>query len=58
MTKDPIVIASEIVVMLQTIVSREVDPLDSAVVTVGMFHAGTKSNIIPDEAHLQLTVLP
>jgi hippurate hydrolase len=56
MTKDPIVIASEIVLILQTIVSREVDPLDSAVVTVGMFHAGTKSNIIPDEAHLQLTV--
>ncbi len=56
MTKDPIVIASEIVVMLQTIVSREVDPLDSAVVTVGTFHAGTKNNIIPDEAHLQLTV--
>lgn len=56
MTKDPIVIASEIVMMLQTIVSREVDPLDSAVVTVGSFHAGTKSNIIPDEAHLQLTV--
>jgi amidohydrolase len=56
MTKDPIVIASEIVLSLQTIVSREINPLDSAVVTVGTFHAGTKSNIIPDEAHLELTV--
>jgi hippurate hydrolase len=41
---------------LQTIVSREIDPFDSAVVTVGSFHAGTKRNIIPDEAHLELTV--
>jgi hippurate hydrolase len=56
MTKDPIVMASEIVLLLQTIVSRETDPFDSVVVTVGSFHAGTKSNIIPDEAHLQLTV--
>lgn len=56
MTKDPIVTASEIVLALQTIVSREVNPFDSAVVTVGSFHAGTKHNIIPDEAHLQLTV--
>lgn len=56
MTKDPIVIASEIVVMLQTIISREIDPLESAVVTVGTFHAGTKRNIIPDEALLQLSV--
>ncbi|HKV24031.1 MAG TPA: amidohydrolase [Candidatus Acidoferrum sp.] len=55
-TKDPIVIASEIVVMLQTIVSREMDPQQPTVVTVGSFHAGTKHNIIPDEAHLQLTV--
>jgi hippurate hydrolase len=55
-TKDPIVIAAEIVVALQTIVSRETNPLDPAVVTVGSFHAGTKHNIIPDEAHLQLTV--
>jgi len=54
--KDPIVIASEIVVMLQTIVSREMDPQLPTVVTVGSFHAGTKHNIIPDEAHLQLTV--
>lgn len=56
MTKDPVVIASQVVLVLQTIVSREVDPLDGAVVTVGSFHAGTKHNIIPDEAHLQLTV--
>jgi hippurate hydrolase len=56
MTKDPIVIASEIVVALQTIVSREMLPFDPAVITVGSFHAGTKHNIIPDEAHLQLTV--
>ncbi|MGC0772260.1 MAG: amidohydrolase [Candidatus Acidiferrum sp.] len=55
-TKDPIVIASEIVVMLQTIVSREMDPQLPTVVTVGSFHAGTKNNIIPDEARLQLTV--
>src|SRR5258708_43253 len=55
-TKDPIVIASELVVALQTIVSRESDPLLPTVVTVGSFHAGTKHNIIPDEAHLQLTV--
>jgi amidohydrolase len=55
-TKDPIMIASELVVFLQTIVSREEDPLQPTVVTVGSFHAGTKHNIIPDEAHLQLTV--
>jgi hippurate hydrolase len=55
-TIDPIVIASRIVTTLQTIVSREIDPLDSAVVTVGTFHAGTKRNIIPDEAKLELTV--
>jgi amidohydrolase len=56
MTKDPIVIASEIVMALQTIRSREINPLDAAVVTVGSFHAGTRPNIIPDSAHLQLTV--
>jgi hippurate hydrolase len=56
MTKDPIVIASELVVLLQTVVSREMNPMEPAVVTVGSFHAGTKHNIIPDDAHLQLTV--
>lgn len=55
-TKDPIVLASRIVGALQTLVSREISPLDSAVVTVGSFHAGAKHNIIPDEARLQLTV--
>jgi hippurate hydrolase len=56
MTKDPIVLASEIVLALQTIVSRENSPLDPAVVTVGSIHGGTKHNIIPDEVRLQLTV--
>jgi len=56
LTKDPIVIAARIVVALQTIVSREVSPLDPAVVTVGSFHGGSKHNIIPDDVHLQLTV--
>jgi amidohydrolase len=55
-TKDPIVIASQIVMVLQTLVSREINPLDSAVVTVGAFNAGHKHNIISSEAHLQITV--
>jgi hippurate hydrolase len=55
-TKDPIVIASQIVLALQTIVSREVKPIEAAVVTVGSIHGGTKHNIIPDDVHLQLTV--
>jgi hippurate hydrolase len=55
-TKDPIVLASRIVMALQTLVSRENSPLEPAVVTVGSFHAGTKSNIIPDEAKLALSV--
>ena len=55
-TRDPVVLASRIVTTLQTLVSREMNPLDSAVVTVGSFHAGTKHNIISDEARLQLTV--
>ncbi|MEJ2535327.1 MAG: amidohydrolase [Gammaproteobacteria bacterium] len=54
--KDPIVLGSQIVLALQTLVSRELPPRYPGVVTVGSFHAGTKSNIIPDEAHLQLTV--
>ena len=54
--KDPILLASQIVVALQTIVSREVKPGDPAVVTVGSFHGGTKANIIPDEVRLQLTL--
>ena len=55
-TRDPIVLASRIVLALQTLVSRENNPFEPAVVTVGSFHAGTKNNIISDEAKLQLTV--
>ncbi|MFC0204941.1 amidohydrolase [Novosphingobium soli] len=55
-TRDPIVLASAIVMKLQTLVSRENDPLDPAVVTVGSFHAGAKHNVIPDQAKLELTV--
>jgi hippurate hydrolase len=55
-TKDPIVLASRIVMALQTLVSRENSPFDPAVVTVGSFHSGTKHNIISDDAKLQLTV--
>jgi len=54
--KDPIVLASQIVLALQTIVSREVRPGDPAVVTVGSIHGGTKSNIISEEVRLQLTL--
>ena len=56
MTKDPIVLAAQIVLALQTIVSRETSPTDPAVVTVGSIHGGTKHNIIPDEVRLQLTL--
>lgn len=55
-TRDPIVLASRIVTTLQTLVSRENDPANPAVVTVGSFQAGAKHNIISDEAKLQLTV--
>ena len=55
-TKDPIVLAAQIINALQTLVSREMSPLDPAVVTVGSIHGGTKHNIIPDEVHMQLTV--
>jgi hippurate hydrolase len=55
-TVDPIVIAARTVLALQTIVGRENNPLDPAVVTVGSIHGGTKHNIIPDEVKLQLTV--
>ena len=55
-TKDPIVLASRIVTTLQTLVSRENDPSQPAVVTVGSFQAGAKHNIISDDAKLQLTV--
>ncbi|RMF56739.1 MAG: amidohydrolase, partial [Calditrichaeota bacterium] len=55
-TKDPVVIAAQIVLALQTIVSREINPLEPAVVTVGSIHGGSKHNIIPDEVKLQLTL--
>jgi amidohydrolase len=54
--KDPVLIGAQIVVALQTLVSRELSPRSPGVVTVGSFHAGTKHNIISDRAHLQLTV--
>src|SRR5256714_9697659 len=55
-SKDPIVLAAEFVMAMQTIVSRENSPFDPAVVTVGAIHGGTKYNIIPDEVDLQLTI--
>src|SRR6185436_4467553 len=55
-TKDPVVLAAQTVLALQTIVSREKDPLEAAVVTVGSIHGGTKHNIIPDDVKLQITV--
>ena len=53
---DPVVLASRIVLGLQTIVSRENDPLDAAVITVGSIHGGSAWNIIPDQVKLQLTI--
>ncbi len=55
-TKDPVVLAAQIILALQTIVSREVQPGDPAVVTVGTIHGGTRRNIIPDQVKLQITV--
>lgn len=55
-TVDPIVIAARTITALQTVVSRETNPTDPAVITVGSIHGGTKHNIIPDEVKLQLTV--
>src|SRR5512139_13877 len=54
--RDPIQMASEIVVGLQAIIGREKPPLEAGVITVGSFHAGSKHNIIPEQATLQLTV--
>jgi hippurate hydrolase len=54
--KDPVVLGSQIVMALQTLVSRELPPRSPGVVTVGAFNAGSKHNIISDRAHLQLTV--
>jgi amidohydrolase len=55
-TKDPIVLSAEIINAWQTIASRETNPLDPIVVTVGSIYGGTKHNIIPDEVKMQLTV--
>ena len=55
-TIDPVVLASRTVIDLQTIVSREISPLEPAVVTVGSIHGGTQHNIIPDQVDLQLTL--
>jgi amidohydrolase len=55
-TVDPIVIAARTVLALQTIVSREISPFDPAVITVGSIHGGTRPNIIPDQAKLELAV--
>ncbi len=53
---DPVVLAAKTVLSLQTLVARETNPLDPAVLTVGSIHGGTKANIIPDEVKLQLSV--
>jgi amidohydrolase len=53
--KDPVVMAGEFIVQLQTIVSRQEDPSDPAVVTIGTIHGGTKRNIIPNEVKLEIT---
>ena len=55
-TRDPVVLAAQIVLALQTVISRELSPLDSAVITVGSIHGGTKHNVISDEVMMQLTV--
>jgi hippurate hydrolase len=53
---DPVLVASQIVVSLQTMVGRDINPLDGAVISVGSIHGGVKSNIIPERVELQLTV--
>jgi amidohydrolase len=55
-TVDPIVLAARIVLALQTVVSRENNPVDPVVVTIGSIHGGTQANVIPDEVRLQLSV--
>jgi hippurate hydrolase len=55
-TIDPVVVSAFLITQLQTLVSRRVDPLEPAVVTVGSIHGGHKHNVIPDEVRLQLTV--
>ena len=53
---DPIAVGAQVVTALQTIISRNVDPQQAAVVTVGSFHAGTKGNIIPDSVEMAGTI--
>lgn len=55
-TVDPVVLSAQMILAFQTIVSREVNPLESAVITVGSIHGGTVHNIIPDQVKLQLTL--
>ena len=55
-SKDPVVLAANIIMQLQTVVSREISPFDQAVLTVGTIHGGTKRNIIPDEVKLELNL--
>src|ERR671922_93581 len=56
LTVDPVVLSARIILDLQTIVSRESNPTDPVVITVGSIHGGTKHNIIPNEVKMQLTV--
>lgn len=56
LTKDPVVLSAQIINSLQTLVSREISPIEAGVVTVGSIHGGAKHNVIPDEVKLQLTV--
>ena len=56
MAVDPLVIGAEVVLALQTLVSRNVDPMHTAVVTVGAMHAGQANNVIPALATLELSV--
>jgi hippurate hydrolase len=55
-TVDPVVLASRIVLALQTIVSRETNPVEPVVITIGSIHGGTRGNVIPDEVRLELSV--
>ncbi|CAN5398222.1 M20 family metallopeptidase [soil metagenome] len=56
MAVDPVIIAAHIAVALQTIVSREIDPIKPAVITVGMIRSGEAANVIPDTAEMRLTI--
>lgn len=56
LAKDPVPVACEMVIALQTYVTRNIDPFEAVVITVGSFHAGTKRNIIPDTAHFEATI--